>query len=181
MTPWREETYHLSRVILPLYSVKSKPWPIPREFGKKMQSPGIQSWNLWPLLILLGWESGPFSPLFCVSVPLMYVPSSPSWGCLHVISITTPHFLSSKALRVTLEANPENLDLRNVEAHFDVDPLFRITCSKFDAVLPCPSGWMRLWRFKGSEQWKLFEQHGFWWAGSLCNSLYFEGYTNQDK
>jgi len=33
----------------------------------------------------------------------------------------------------TLEANPENLDVRNVEAQFDVDPLFRITCSKFDA------------------------------------------------
>lgn len=25
-------------------------------------------------------------------------------------------------------------DVRNVEAQFDVDPLFRITCSKFDAV-----------------------------------------------
>eukprot|EP00668_Euglena_longa_P015281 GGOE01019341.1.p1 GENE.GGOE01019341.1~~GGOE01019341.1.p1 ORF type:complete len:863 (+),score=278.77 GGOE01019341.1:150-2591(+) len=33
----------------------------------------------------------------------------------------------------TLESNADNLDVRNVEAQFDVDPLFRITCSKFDA------------------------------------------------
>ena len=33
----------------------------------------------------------------------------------------------------TLESNMDNLDVRNVESQFDVDPLYQVTCRKFDA------------------------------------------------